>query len=477
MSGWVRARAAAGQHRGQQHSSMCPFLCRTQLDLWSCAAVPWLASCASKLTSSAPCLLAPCAAVRACLLILQVVQTVTAEYFRDSQTSVQASNTANLFITGPSCPVPPAGYIIGSTNTVVDTTATSTASATTPTTTTTTNTASGSSPTAPVPSSTSTSSSASSSATELTAPPPGLSVVLSDIQTMRSAAPVWELTMQPADNDTVFEPGKAGTVNFKLSWSKLPQVWLDRHALHCTKTKSCCCIAVSKLACAVPVSACVYVSLSAPLCADRTCKPSLLPACTPQATDYSGAVTVINNANEPAELDGVYVTLLNTLADGEATDEAAADCPVGVGGALGQVTGANPYTVPANGRLACKFSLRSVNSGALVGTATATGDADSIVSKQAPVPKLLADGSCGKLLSGLAASELGQLQGGVLLAAKGVTEEEVCSAGSSTVKIAIPADATPPTNKGCVVPVSDGGHMSMLHSIVVEAVWTRGCLE
>lgn len=229
-------------------------------------------------------------------------------------------------------------------------------------------------------------------------------------------------------------------------------------------------IAVLKLTCAVLVCACVFVSLHR--CVPTG--PANSPCCTRQVTDYSGAVTVINNAKEPAELDGVYVTLLNALTDGESTDEVAADCPVGAGGALGQVTGANPYTVLANGRLACKFSLRSINSGSLVGTATGTGDADSIVSKQAPVQKLLADGSCGKLLSGLAASELGQ--GGVLLAAQGVTEEEVCSAGSSTVKIAIPADATPPTTKGCAVPVSEGGHMSMLRSTVLEA-WTCGCLE
>lgn len=192
-------------------------------------------------------------------------------------------------------------------------------------------------------------------------------------------------------------------------------------------------------------------------CVEPTGPPANPPCCcTWQAADYSGTVTVINNAKEPAELDGVYINLLDTLEDGESTDEAAADCPVGADGALGQITGANPYTVPANGRLACTFSLRSVNSGALVGTATGTDGADGIVSKQAPVQKLMADGSCGRLLSGLAASELGQ--GGVLLAAKGVTEEEVCSAGSLTVKIAIPVGVTPPATKGCVFPVSDGGH-------------------
>jgi hypothetical protein len=202
------------------------------------------------------------------------------------------------------------------------------------------------------------------------------------------------------------------------------------------------------------VCACSTVRQPDP-CNNPSNQPSSCCILCLQATDFSGTVTVINNAKDPAELDGVYVNLLNTLADGESTDEVVADCPVGAAGALGQISGANPYTVPANGRLSCKFSLRSVNSGALVGTATGTEGGDGTVSKQVAVQRLMADGNCGKLLSGLAASELGQ--GGVLLAAKGVTEEEVCSAGSSTVKVVIPADAALPAGQGCVAPVSAFG--------------------
>jgi hypothetical protein len=175
-----------------------------------------------------------------------------------------------------------------------------------------------------------------------------------------------------------------------------------------------------------------------------------------QATDYTGTVTVINNSPEPFELDGVYINLLDTMGDGDATDEGLAECPVGPAGTLEPVTGNNPYPVPANGRLTCKFNLRSIHSGALVGTATGTDGGDGVVSKQVPVQTLMADSSCTKLVSGMAASELAK--GGVLLADKeGVTEEEVCSASSKTVAIAIPADAQ--TNRGCVVPVSSSRHV------------------
>lgn len=170
-----------------------------------------------------------------------------------------------------------------------------------------------------------------------------------------------------------------------------------------------------------------------------------------QATDYTGTVTVINNSPQPAELDGVIINLLDTMGDGDATDEGLAECPVGPAGALEPVTGSNPHTVPANSRLACKFNLRSIHSGALIGTVTGTDGTDAVVSKQAAVQSLMADSACTKLVSGMAASELAK--GGVLFAEKeGVTEEDVCSASSKTVAIAIPADAQ--TSRGCIVPVS-----------------------
>lgn len=169
-----------------------------------------------------------------------------------------------------------------------------------------------------------------------------------------------------------------------------------------------------------------------------------------QATDYSGTVTVVNNSPQPAELDGVYITLVDTMADGDATDEGMAECPVGPSGTMAPVTVTNPYTVPANGRLTCKFNLRSIHSGALVGTATGSDGGNVIVSKQYPVQKLMSDTACGKLVYGLAASELGAT--GVLKTDKGVQEDEVCSAGSKTVQVAVPADVQ--TFKGCTIPVS-----------------------
>jgi hypothetical protein len=129
------------------------------------------------------------------LPVLQVVQAVNAQYFLETQTSVDASNTANFFITGPSCAAAPAGYVLGSQQT----------------------------PTQPVSSPVS-----GTSNDSLTAPPPpGLSVLLSAVQAQRSAAPLWDLSMQPVANETAFTAGTAGIVNYKLSWNKLkPVCWL-----------------------------------------------------------------------------------------------------------------------------------------------------------------------------------------------------------------------------------------------------------
>jgi hypothetical protein len=149
-----------------------------------------------------------CAILRCAVPVLQVVQAVNAQYFQETQTSVDASNIANFFITGPSCPTAPPGYILGSQPTPASSPAsTSTGdSAKTPT-------------AVPVP----------ASNDSLTAPPsPGLSVVLSAVQAQRSAAPVWDLSMQPVANETAFTAGTAGVVNYKLSWNKLKQVgWLS----------------------------------------------------------------------------------------------------------------------------------------------------------------------------------------------------------------------------------------------------------
>lgn len=135
------------------------------------------------------------------------MQTVNAQYFRDSQNSAQASSTANLFVTGGSCPAAPAGYATGLSTDAADTT-TSTGGA----------------------GSTSSSSGSSSAGVnesgELTAPPPGLSVALSDTKTAPAAAPVWDVAIAPAGNETVITAGKPGAVGFKLSWSKLQQVGL-----------------------------------------------------------------------------------------------------------------------------------------------------------------------------------------------------------------------------------------------------------
>jgi hypothetical protein len=169
-----------------------------------------------------------------------------------------------------------------------------------------------------------------------------------------------------------------------------------------------------------------------------------------QATDYTGTVTVINNSPNPAELDGVIINLMDTMGTGDATDEAVADCPGVNSTTPGAVTGENTVTIAANGRLSCSFTLKSSVSGSLVATVTSVSGGDGVVSKGYPVTSLMGDSNCGRVVTGMAASQLGRY--GVLLAANGTSEEEVCSASSKVVKIEIPADAQ--TGKGCVFPVS-----------------------
>lgn len=58
----------------------------------------------------------------------------------------------------------------------------------------------------------------------LTNPPPGLSVVLSGVNTQRSDSAGWELAMEAVNSSVSFKPGTAGSVPFKLSWSKTKPV-------------------------------------------------------------------------------------------------------------------------------------------------------------------------------------------------------------------------------------------------------------
>lgn len=178
------------------------------------------------------------------------------------------------------------------------------------------------------------------------------------------------------------------------------------------------------------------------------------PACTvsPQVTDYSGSVTVINNAAGSVEIDGVLVNLVDTMGDGDTLAEVFADCPLGDSGAVGPVSGSSTVTIPAYGRLSCRFTLRAGASGALVGTATVVDGVEALVSKQWPVTSLMADSTCGQLLSGIGGSELGKE--GVLFAEGGVSEEEVCAGSSKRISLKIPADAS--TDRGCKFPVSAG---------------------
>lgn len=171
-----------------------------------------------------------------------------------------------------------------------------------------------------------------------------------------------------------------------------------------------------------------------------------------QVTDYTGTVTVINNSPSSVELDGVIINLMDTMGNGDATDEAIADCPGVNSTTLAAVTGENTVTIQANGRLSCSFTLKSSVSGSLVATVTSAAGGDGVVSKGYPVTKLMGDSNCGKVVAGMAASQLGQ--SGVLLAANGTSEEEVCSASSKVVKFEIPADAKP--GQSCVFPVSAG---------------------
>jgi len=58
--------------------------------------------------------------------------------------------------------------------------------------------------------------------------PAGLSVVLRDVLSQRSAAPGWDLQMEPESSNVTLKPGKQGSVNFRLSWSKAKSVSVAR---------------------------------------------------------------------------------------------------------------------------------------------------------------------------------------------------------------------------------------------------------
>jgi hypothetical protein len=162
------------------------------------------------LPSAPPLLFSTCACA-------QVVQTVGAQFGQDAAGSAQGMSTANFFVTGPSCPQAPAEFVSGSNSAPLL----------------------GSSTTAPTtgPTSDSTIGSGSSTGTESTgtvtpaapvdeptaAPPAGLSVALSGVQSQKSATPAWQLSVEPADNATI-TAGQAGSVSFKVTWSKTKPV-------------------------------------------------------------------------------------------------------------------------------------------------------------------------------------------------------------------------------------------------------------
>lgn len=175
--------------------------------------------------------------------------------------------------------------------------------------------------------------------------------------------------------------------------------------------------------------------------------------------DYSGVITVINNARASVELDGVIINLIDTMGSGDATDAASANCLIS--GSIQAVSGTQPLVVPADGRVSCNFTLRSASSGSLVGTATVVDGGDGVVSKGVPVTTLLQDSSCDTLVYGLAASELGPQ--GVLAIEGGAAEQEVCQEGSKVFKIRIPADSK--TERGCLFPVSTAWPMKSQYNV------------
>lgn len=150
----------------------------------------------------------------------QVVQTIGAQFGQDAAGSAQGMSTADFFVTGPSCPQAPAEFVAGS-----DAVPTLGGSTTAPT--------SGGSSSGTDSSSSGTSGSSTGSAGAVeqpalddgatAAPPAGLSVVLSGVQSQKSATPAWQLSVEPADNATL-TAGQAGSVSFKVSWSKTKPV-------------------------------------------------------------------------------------------------------------------------------------------------------------------------------------------------------------------------------------------------------------
>lgn len=111
----------------------------------------------------------------------------------------QATSTATFFVTGTGCPPAPAEFVTsGSSLPPVDTS-----------------------------SSAATGSGSDSQEQQDTSPevtPAGLSVALRNVLSQRSAAPSWDLQMEPQSSNVTLKPGNEGSVNFRLSWSKAKSV-------------------------------------------------------------------------------------------------------------------------------------------------------------------------------------------------------------------------------------------------------------
>lgn len=114
-------------------------------------------------------------------------------------THPQAISEATFYITGTGCPQAPADFVSTSTSSYGTTATTTTFTGN--------QTAAG-----------------NTSTGDAEPPPPGLSVMLSEVQTEKAAAPNWDLMMEPVAKNVTFKPGTAGAVGFKLTWSKTKPV-------------------------------------------------------------------------------------------------------------------------------------------------------------------------------------------------------------------------------------------------------------
>ena len=147
--------------------------------------------------------------------LLQVVQTVTGVFLQEAQGgTATASSLGNLYVAATGCPAAPADFVTGDT---LGPAAPDNTGSTTPTTD-----GSGSSGSGGTSGGSGGTQVPDTSSTEPL--PPGVSVVVGDVTSQRSATPNWDVSMVPVADNVTYTRGVPAAVSFKVSWEKTKPV-------------------------------------------------------------------------------------------------------------------------------------------------------------------------------------------------------------------------------------------------------------